>query len=64
MTSARLTNQLVSNLKIKPTLIGVNQIPGHQDYDDRIHRLLPAAFTGFNADSPRGCLRFARASAE
>ncbi len=83
------TNQLISNLKIKPTQIGVNprrdrhkqqaishsaaalrsliqrtwveqhgtfvpmpasKIPGHQDYDDRIHRLLQAAFTGFNAD--------------
>jgi hypothetical protein len=83
------TNQLIANLKIKPTQIGVNprrdrhkqqaishsaaalrslirrawveqhgtlvpmpasKIPGHQDYDDRIHRLLRAAFTGFGAD--------------
>jgi hypothetical protein len=83
------TNQLITNLKIKPTQIGVNprrdrhkqqaishcaaalrsliqrtwveqhgtfipmpasKILGHQDYDDRIHRLLQAAFTGFNAD--------------
>jgi hypothetical protein len=27
-----------------------SKILGHQDYDDRIHRLLQAAFTGFNAD--------------
>jgi hypothetical protein len=26
------------------------RVPGHQDFDDRIHRLLQAAFTGFNAD--------------
>jgi hypothetical protein len=83
------TNQLISNLKIKPTQISGNprrhrhkqqaishcaaalrsliqrawveqngtfipmpasKVPGHQDYDDRIHRILQAAFTGFNAD--------------
>ena len=83
------TNQLITNLKIKPTQIGVNprrdrhkqqaishsaaplrsliqrtwveqhgtfipmpasKILGHQDHDDRIHRLLQAAFTGFSAD--------------
>ena len=83
------TNQLISNLKIKPTQISGNprrdrhktqaishcaaalrsliqrtwveqhgtfipmpasKVPGHQDYDDRIHRMLQAAFRGFNAD--------------
>jgi hypothetical protein len=83
------TNQLISNLKIKPTQISANprrdrhkqqaighsaaalrsliqrtwveqhgtfipmpasKVPGHPDYDDRIHRLLQVAFTGFNAD--------------
>lgn len=83
------TNQLISNLKIKPTQISGNprrhrhkqqaishcaaalrsliqrtwveqhgtfipmpasKVPGHQDYDDRIHRMLQAAFGGFNAD--------------
>jgi hypothetical protein len=83
------TNQLIANLKIKPTQIAVNprrdhhkqqaishsaaalrsliqrtwveqhgtfvpmpasKIPKHQDYDDRIYRLLQAAFAGFNAD--------------
>jgi hypothetical protein len=27
-----------------------SKIPKHQDYDDRIYRLLQAAFAGFNAD--------------
>jgi hypothetical protein len=83
------TNQLISNLKIKPTQIAVNprrgqykqqainhsaaalrtlvqrswveqygtlvpmppsKIPGHADYDNRIHRLLQTAFAGFDAD--------------
>jgi hypothetical protein len=83
------TNQLIGNLKIKPTQIGGNprrerhkqqaishsatalrnliqrtwveqhgtfvpmptsKIPGHRDYDDRIHRLLRTAFAGFDAD--------------
>ncbi len=83
------TNQLISNLKIKPTQITANprrdhykqqaidhsaaalrglvqrawveqigtfvpmptsKIPGHQDFDDRIQRLLRAAFGPLNAD--------------
>ena len=83
------TNQLISNLKIKPTQIGASprrdrhkqqaishsaaalrslvqrtwaeqhgtfipmpasKVPGHRDHDDRIHRLLQAAFAGFDAD--------------
>lgn len=83
------TNQLISNLKIKPSQIGAtprrghykqqaiahcaaalrsliqqdwieqvgtfvpmpsSKIPGHPDYDDRIHKILNSAFAGFNAD--------------